>query len=113
MKSCGALSQSGAKKITFLPKPDGQTDISIYRVASLLKKPRLSYLLKFSQSRHQQNQKDSKPSGPRRIQQIYFAPRYLKQLPYVYLGIKTNKDNYSIFSAVTKFCEFSMKHYCI
>ncbi len=34
-----ALSQSGADKITFPPKPDGRTDISIYRVASLLKRP--------------------------------------------------------------------------
>ena len=47
--SSEALSQSGAEKITFLPKPDGQTvrhtdgwtDIRtdfIYRVASLLKR---------------------------------------------------------------------------
>ena len=44
--SSEALSQSGAEKITFPPKPDGQTDrhtdirtdISIYRVASLLKR---------------------------------------------------------------------------
>ena len=41
-----ALSYIGAEKITFPPKPggqtdihmDGHTDISIYRVASLLKK---------------------------------------------------------------------------
>ena len=37
-----ALSQLGAEKIAFPPKPDGQTDIrtdiSIYRVALLLKK---------------------------------------------------------------------------
>ena len=36
-----ALSSIGAEKITFPPKPDGQTnirtDISIYKVASLLK----------------------------------------------------------------------------
>ena len=31
------LSQSGLEKITFPPKPDIQTDISVYRVASLLK----------------------------------------------------------------------------
>ncbi len=45
-KGSKALSQSEAEKITFLPKPDGQADrhtdgrkeISIYRVASLLKK---------------------------------------------------------------------------
>ena len=41
----GAISQLGAEKIAFSPKPDrqtdrhtdGRTDISIYRVASLLK----------------------------------------------------------------------------
>ena len=39
----GALSQLGAKKIVFPPKPDGiQTDISNYRVASLLKTTDLS-----------------------------------------------------------------------
>ena len=40
-KKIGAISQLGAEKITFPPKLDGQTDIrtdiSIYRVASLLK----------------------------------------------------------------------------
>ena len=40
--SSEALSQSGAEKITFPPKPDRQTyrrtDISVYRVASLLKR---------------------------------------------------------------------------
>ena len=40
-KNIGALSQLGAEKITFPPKPDGHTDrrmdISVYRVASLLK----------------------------------------------------------------------------
>ena len=40
-KKIGAISQLGAEKITFPLKPDGhtdiQTDISIYRVASLLK----------------------------------------------------------------------------
>ncbi len=32
-----ALSQFGAEKIAFPPKPDKQTEISNYRVASLLK----------------------------------------------------------------------------
>ena len=36
-KRIGALSQLGAEKIAFPPKSDGWTDISIYRVASLLK----------------------------------------------------------------------------
>ena len=40
-KQMRALSYIGAEKITFLPKPDihtdGRTDISVYRVASLLK----------------------------------------------------------------------------
>ncbi len=49
--SSEALSQSGAEKITFPPKPDGQTDIrtdiSIYRVASLLKTSlMLTYLIR-------------------------------------------------------------------
>ncbi len=34
-KSSEALSQLGAKKIAFPPKPYGRTDISNYRVASL------------------------------------------------------------------------------
>ena len=40
-KKYGAISELGAEKITFPPKPDGQadrrTDICFYRVASLLK----------------------------------------------------------------------------
>ena len=44
-----ALSYIGAEKIMFPPKPDGQTygrtDISIYRVASLLKTMCLCYFL--------------------------------------------------------------------
>ena len=35
-KEIGAISQLGAEKITFPPKPDRLTDISSYRVASLL-----------------------------------------------------------------------------
>ncbi len=35
--SSRALSQLGAKKIAFTPKPDIRTDISNHRVASLLK----------------------------------------------------------------------------
>ena len=46
-----ALSYIGAEKITFPPKPDRQTyihtdrrtDISVYRVASLLKKDNIVY----------------------------------------------------------------------
>ena len=41
-KNIGAISQLGAEKITFPPKPDRQTDrrtyICFYRVALLLKK---------------------------------------------------------------------------
>ena len=44
----GAISQLGAEKITFPPIPDGQidirTEISIYRVASLLKKKSTLFL---------------------------------------------------------------------
>ena len=36
-KNKGAISQLGAEKITFPPKPDRQTDICFYRVALLLK----------------------------------------------------------------------------
>ncbi len=46
--SSEAPSQLGAEKIAFLPKPDrrtyGQTDISNYRVASLLKTKKLPLL---------------------------------------------------------------------
>ena len=35
--SSEALTQFGAEKIAFLPKPDGNTGICNYRVASLLK----------------------------------------------------------------------------
>ena len=42
-----ALSYIGAEKITFPPKPDihtdGRRDISVYRVASLLKRRRLKF----------------------------------------------------------------------
>ncbi len=38
-----ALAYIGAEKITFPPKPDRRTDISVYRVASLLKIKRYSF----------------------------------------------------------------------
>ena len=55
--SSEALSQSGAEKITFPPKPDGQTDIrtdiSIYRVASLL--IRIRSLSKVNKGKYKEN----------------------------------------------------------
>ncbi len=38
------LSQLGAEKIAFPPKPDRRTDINIYRLASLLKQKNHSVL---------------------------------------------------------------------